>query len=129
MQDKAKNNFLKRIISGFFIGLGAILPGVSGGILALSLGIYRDMINAVSSFFKHMKINFLFLLPIAIGAGLGVLSASFAVEWLMNNWFIPVMFIFSGFVLGGVFPPLSKMEQNKALNGNISYAQFWEQRS
>ena len=54
-------------IKGFIMGIANIIPGVSGGTLAIILGIYEDFIGALSHFFKNFKKNIKFLLPIAIG--------------------------------------------------------------
>ena len=117
-----KSIFWKKLISGIFIGIGAILPGVSGGVLALAMGIYRDMINALNNFFKHMKLNFLFLLPIGIGGVIGVLSTSFTVEWLMNQWYVPAMFLFAGLVLGGAPTIYKSAVKNGLKPTNILWA-------
>lgn len=91
-----------RLLKGAIIGVAAILPGASGGVIAVSMGVYRPVIDAVVGFFKAVKRNVLFLLPLGIGGVIGVFATSRLVEWLMLNWKMPVMYALIGLVLGGV---------------------------
>ncbi|MDD4797632.1 MAG: DUF368 domain-containing protein [Eubacteriales bacterium] len=93
---------LKKIIAGVLIGMGAILPGVSGGVMAVSMGLYEGMIQAVSNFFKKPKQNFLFLLPIGIGGVVGVLITTGVLEWSLTHYENQVIFLFMGFVVGSI---------------------------
>ena len=52
------------ILKGIIIGIGKIIPGVSGSMLAISMGIYQKMIDSVNNFFKDIKSNFLFFVVI-----------------------------------------------------------------
>ena len=52
------------VIKGIFIGAGAIVPGVSSGVLCVIFGIYEKLLDAVLNFFKDIKSNFKFLFPI-----------------------------------------------------------------
>ena len=54
------------MVKGFVLGIANIIPGVSGGTLALILGIYEDFIGAISHFFSNLKKNICFLIPIAL---------------------------------------------------------------
>ena len=97
-----KDSFWVRIIKGFIIGVAGIVPGASGGVLAVSIGVYRPVLDAVNVFFKDIKRNFLFLLPLGIGGVVGLLSMSRVVEWLMLNYRVPFLYALIGMVLGGV---------------------------
>lgn len=100
--ERRRDSFWMRALKGFVIGVAAILPGASGGVLAVSMGVYRPVINAITGFFKAAKRNILFLLPLGLGAVVGFLGASRLVEWLITNYRTPVMFALIGLVLGGV---------------------------
>ncbi|MGI6578014.1 MAG: DUF368 domain-containing protein [Eubacteriales bacterium] len=102
MKKILRSDSFRRFLTGVLIGVGWILPGVSGGVIAVSLGIYSKMINAVGNFLRAKKQNFLYLLPIAVGACVGIFLISNVVEWLMSKWFNQVMFFFIGLVLGGI---------------------------
>lgn len=99
---KTNNGFLMRIIKGAIIGVTAILPGASGGVLAVAMGVYRPVIDAAVNFFKTPKKSILFLLPLGIGGAAGLLLMSRLVEWMMVNHETPVMYLLIGLVLGGV---------------------------
>ena len=90
------------IIKGFIMGIANIIPGVSGGTLALTLGIYEDFIQALSHFFKKLKENIKFLVPILIGIGLAILSMSRVIDYSYDHFPIPTTMFFMGLVIGGV---------------------------
>ena len=60
-------SILYRAICGVVLGIGGVLPGVSGGILAISLGIYEKMLHAIGTLFHNFKQNVRYLLPLGIG--------------------------------------------------------------
>ena len=94
--------FLLHLAVGAVIGIGGVLPGVSGGVMAVSLGIYKPMIDALAGFFKSPRKNCLFLLPIGIGAVVGFLLGAVALSGLMERWYTQVMWLFLGLVAGGI---------------------------
>lgn len=97
-----QHNFLKRFIAGLVIGVGAILPGVSGGIMAVAMGLYRKMLDSIYTFFKAPKKNGLFLLPLAIGAAVGLMGTSLFLEPMLERYNTQMMYLFIGLVAGGV---------------------------
>lgn len=99
---KKQNTFLFRLFKGFIIGIAAILPGASGGVLAVAMGIYKPTLDALANIIKSFKASVRFLLPLGLGALIGLLSASQIVEYLMLNFREPTMFALIGLVLGGV---------------------------
>ncbi|MCR5809499.1 MAG: DUF368 domain-containing protein [Clostridiales bacterium] len=96
------DSFFKKLIAGFMIGVGAIIPGFSGGILAVSMGLYKPTIDAVTGFFKAPKKNFRFLLPLAIGGGIGFLLFMFLLDWLFGDFRTAVICVFVGLVIGSM---------------------------
>ena len=60
-------SFLKEVLRGIAIGVANIIPGVSGGTMMVSMGIYGDVIGAVTGMPKHFWKSVKFLLPYAIG--------------------------------------------------------------
>ena len=62
------------LVKGMAIGVAMIIPGVSGGTLAVLLGIYDKMIDSINNLFKHPKKSISVLLPILLGAGLGFIA-------------------------------------------------------
>ncbi len=71
INDRAPGLMLMRVLQGALIGGGAILPGVSGGVLAVVFGIYRPMMAFLSSPFKELRKNLWLFIPVIIGVALG----------------------------------------------------------
>lgn len=107
------------IAKGFIMGIANIIPGVSGGTLALTLGIYEEFIGAISHFFKSFKKNIKFLIPIALGMILAILSLSRVIDYSYKNYPIPTSLFFVGLVLGGI-PLLSSKVKGKQEGKKIS---------
>lgn len=84
------------------MGAAGMIPGASGGMLAVAFGIYRRAIDAVAGLLNNFRKNFLFLLPYGIGICIGVFLTAHALEWLLINWRTPLMYLLIGLVLGGV---------------------------
>lgn len=105
---------LLTIMKGFIIGSSMSVPGVSGGTMAILLGIYDRMISSVSHFFKDMKNNFWFLFKCCVGAVIGIGSLAFLIKWLLELFPIPVSFFFLGAVVGGI-PALYKKTKESPL--------------
>lgn len=106
------------IAKGFVIGLANIIPGVSGGTLALILGIYEKLLNAISSIFKKFKENFVFLLLVGIGLVAAVLLGSIGIEAALENYKIATTLFFIGLIVGGM-PILFKKVKGKINYKNI----------
>ena len=98
---KIKENIILGV-KGFIMGIANIIPGVSGGTLALKLGIYERFIGAISHFFSNLKENIKFLLPIAIGLCLAILSMSRVIDYSYEHFPIPTTLFFVGLVIGGI---------------------------
>ena len=115
-----KNNLLL-VIKGFIMGLANIIPGVSGGTLALILGIYEKFINAISHFFQNFKENLCFIIPVAIGMVLAILSMSRVIDYSYNHYPIPTTMFFMGLVIGGIPLLASKVKGKKESRKISSY--------
>ena len=90
------------VIKGFFIGIANIIPGVSGGTIALILGVYEKIINVISHFTKDIRKNLSFIIPIIIGIVLSILILSGVISYSYKVYPIIVTMFFMGLVLGGV---------------------------
>ena len=102
IQPNGTANIWQSVVAGFMIGIGGILPGVSGGILAVSFGLYRPMLDAVANLFKDTKKSLLFLLPIGAGAALGFFLGSVALHRIIQSYYNEIMYLFVGLVVGGI---------------------------
>lgn len=95
-------NFLFDIIKGMLIGVANIIPGVSGGTMMVSMGVYEKIIGVVNNLFKDMKKSIITLLPLGIGMLLGVAVFSFIIPWCLEVYPLPTCLCFIGLILGGI---------------------------
>lgn len=100
-------DWLLRVLKGALIGTGAILPGISGGVLSVVLGIYRPLMAFLAHPFQTFKRNASFLLPVIVGFALGVIVLARAVDWLFRTSPTPAIWLFIGLVVG-TLPALFK---------------------
>jgi putative membrane protein len=94
-----------RLIKGIIVGIGFILPGLSGGVLAVILGIYDRIIMFLSNLRKNFIQNVLYFIPVVIGGAIGIVLFSILVEKAFGNYAAQFICLFVGFV-GGTFPSL-----------------------
>lgn len=90
------------ILKGIIIGIGKIIPGVSGSMLAISMGIYQRLIDSVNNFFKNPKDNFKFLLKIGIGVIISIVFFSNIILECLNRFYLITMFLFIGLIIGSL---------------------------
>ena len=92
--------FALRIIKGAVVGVGAILPGISGGVLSVVFGIYRPLMEFLAHPVREFKSKAWYFLPILIGFLLGILGLARVVDWLFRESPVPAVWLFSGLVVG-----------------------------
>lgn len=92
--------YLKSVLHGILIGIANAIPGVSGGTMAVILNIYDKIMYALSP--KNLKENLKFLIPLGIGAVLGVFILSNVIVGAMENYPMILNFCFIGLVLGSL---------------------------
>ena len=97
-------NKLFEIIKGMFIGLANIIPGVSGGTMAVIFKIYDRLINAIADIYKTPLKSLKSLIYILIGMGLGVILGVFGISYGYEKVPFITVFIFVGLILGGLNP-------------------------
>lgn len=114
--------FWHHVFAGVLIGTGCVLPGVSGGVMAVSFGLYRPMLDAVLGFFRNAKRSFLFLLPIALGGSVGFLIAAKGLGFAMARFETPMLFLFAGFIIGGIPDLLREADQGRAFRPRCLWA-------
>lgn len=112
-------NFVKDLLKGIIIGIANIIPGVSGGTLAVTMGIYDKIISAVTHLFQTPKKSILTLFPYGIGAVVGIIGLSFSIEWLFLNYPLQTNLFFIGLILGSV-PMLYQNVKGKKFNVGYS---------
>ena len=90
------------ILRGIVIGIANIIPGVSGGTMAVSMGIYDKLIGAVTGLFKHFKESIRLLIPLGIGMGIGIVGFGFLLEYLLEYHVLATCLTFVGLIVGGL---------------------------
>lgn len=94
--------FVMDIIRGILIGVANVIPGVSGGTMAVSLGVYDRLISALTSLFKNFKKSMETIVPILIGGAIGIVGFAFLVEYLFAEFPLATCLTFTGLILGGL---------------------------
>lgn len=107
--------FIKDILRGVLIGIANAIPGVSGGTMMVSMGIYDKIISSVTNIFHQFKKSVITLIPYGIGMGLGIVGLSFVIDYLFANYPIPTALLFIGLILGGLPLMLGKVK-GKCMN-------------
>lgn len=93
-------NFFIDAAKGAAIGVAMIIPGVSGGTLAVLLNVYDKLIGAISGILKDFKNSIKILVPIFLGAVLAVVAAYFPLKYALKYAPFPTVMLFAGLMLG-----------------------------
>ncbi len=91
---------VKTFFKGIIVGIGGVSPGLSGSVLLIIFGLYRKTLDALSGFFKDVRGNLRFLLPLVLGMVAGVLMFSKLINFFINRYEMPTSFCFLGLILG-----------------------------
>ncbi len=108
---------IKNILKGIVMGTANIIPGVSGGTMAVSMGIYDKMIHSVTHLFKELKESLKFLIPIAIGMGIALVGLSFVIEPAFEHFPLQTNCLFIGLIVGGL-PAVCKKVKGKGIKAS-----------
>lgn len=104
-EELMKNSIFKYIFlffKGILVGFGAIMPGISGGTLCVSFGMYTPLLNVMSHPVKAIRTDGLKLLFFILGAGVGFIGLSGLAGWLMSVNSTVVILVFIGFIIGTI---------------------------
>ena len=94
-------NSVKNFLKGVAISISQIVPGISGGTIAMILGVYDKLLHAVNNILKDFRNQYKLLLEVGIGAVVGIFLFSNIVKTLFGSYPIPVGYLFIGVILGG----------------------------
>lgn len=97
--------FLFDIFKGALIGLGAVLPGISGGVLCVIFGIYKPIMELLSHPFKNFKTHVVKLLPVIMGVGIGFVGIAKLLAFFLNKYPDASVCLFVG-LISGMLPSL-----------------------
>ncbi len=114
-------NNIYLFISGIFVGSGVVLPGVSGSVIAIIMGIYDYIIFTLNNVKLNFKEKFLKLLPLLIGISFGVIVFGNILLILYDKFQYEMMYIFMGLILGEIPLLVSKVKKEKGEEINKKY--------
>lgn len=98
---------LLHILQGALIGLGAVLPGISGGVLSVIFGIYKPVMELLANPFGRFKTHVPRLLPYVVGGAIGFLGIANLLAYVLNKYPAPSVCLFIGLITG-MLPSLWK---------------------
>lgn len=103
------------VLRGMVIGLANVIPGVSGGTMMVSMGIYNKLIYSINHLFKKFKECFRILLPYLIGMALAIILGSVALKVAFEKYPLPTNTLFIGLILGSL-PIIIKQTRGAKIN-------------
>ena len=92
---------MKLILKGFIIGLGKIMPGVSGAMLAITLNEYNKIIESIANLRNNPIVNTKYLSKLGIGIILAIILGSKIILKCLNKYYFSTMLLFVGIICGG----------------------------
>ncbi len=119
---KKRTRLLESVIlflKGIVVGVANIIPGVSGGTIAVIVGVFDRLVEAVNTLFKKFKSNMLFLIPLGLGAAAGIVGLSRLIGFCLEEYPIQTNFFFVGLVAGSI-PLIYKKAAHRNGNGEES---------
>lgn len=117
---------VKKILRGMIIGVANVIPGVSGGTMMVSMGIYDTIILCITHLFSQFKKSVKTLLPYLLGMLLGIFALASLLGFLFDHYPLPTNTAFIGLILGGLSPLMRKIERKKINFGCvIAFAAFF----
>lgn len=110
------------VFKGILIGAGAILPGISSGVLCVIMGIYEKLLDSVLNFFKDIKNNVKYLFPIVLGGIIGIILFSNLLNYFFYQFPIQTKSIFIGLIIGTIPELIQEVNKKEKYNRkNIIY--------
>lgn len=113
--------FMIKVLQGALIGLGSVLPGISGGVLSVIFGIYKTIMEFLADPFRRLKTHGPKLFPVILGAMIGFLGVANILAVLLEKYPAPSVCLFVG-LIGGMLPSLFREagEQGRNKSSYIS---------
>lgn len=108
-------NYLVKIIQGALIGAGGVLPGVSGGVLAVLFGVYKPLMRLLAHPFKELKRSIIELWPILVGFAIGYVGIAKLLSAVLERYQTQSLAVFVGMAIG-IMPSLLREAGEKGRN-------------
>lgn len=100
-------------IKGLIIGIGKVMPGVSGALLAINFKVYDRLVESLVNFFSDWKKNLRFLLELGSGIIIAIILFSNGIRYLLNNYNFLMMMLFMGLIGGGSYNYIRSVNYEK----------------
>ena len=109
------------LLKGFIIGIGKIIPGVSGSVLAITLGVYDKSVEYINNFKHNKKESLKYLLPLGIGIIISIIIFSKIITILLDKYYQITMLFFIGLIIGGLPEIIKKVKKTLAFFRMVVY--------
>lgn len=110
---------IKNLLKGMVIGIANIIPGVSGGTMAVSMGIYDKLIHCLTHLFSEFKENLKFVIPIGIGVVIALAGLPFVITPAFEHFPLQTNALFIGLIVGGLPAVWKKVKGNSVRISHI----------
>ena len=112
--------FLLKVLQGALIGLGAVLPGISGGVLSVVFGVYRPIMELLAEPSHKWRTHLKVLFPYMIGSAVGFIGVANVLSYILKTYPVPSVCVFAGLICG-MLPSLWREAGKQGRNGkNVS---------
>ena len=112
--------WFKSFFAGAAVGVASSIPGVSGGTVAVILGIFKKIVDSIGNLFKNFLKSFLTLLPIILGIIVAVIPCIFLFDWAFENFVFGIVSLFAGLIVGSFPGILDEVKGEKVTPGCIT---------
>lgn len=114
-----EKGWLHRFSSGFLIGLGIVVPGISGGLIAMILGVYEPIIEIMAKPWENWRTNLKLLIPIILGAVGCLFLFGRALEYLFKSYPLLTLYFFFGLIIGSLPVAIKTANREGFISSNI----------
>jgi putative membrane protein len=111
--------FIRNFLNGLAFGITETIPGVSGGTIAIVLGFYFELIEAINHFTEDIRKYLKFAIPLILGLVTGLLLFSSLIHYLLTNFSFPTMLFFIGLIMG-IIPIIFSKVKEPGINLKLS---------
>ncbi|MBR1884050.1 MAG: DUF368 domain-containing protein [Clostridia bacterium] len=112
-------NKIIEVFKGAVMGIANVIPGLSGGTIAVAMGIYEKLINALSDILKHPLKVIKDVWLIVLGILIGIVFSVVGISYLLEHHEVPSTMLFVGFILGSLPIIIKEVENKKVTRSNI----------
>lgn len=108
--------YIKLALQGFIVGIGKIIPGVSGAVFAMLFGVYEKALKIISNPKKELKGNILFMSVLGLSVLSAIIFGSNIINKCLDNYYVQTMFLFIGMMVAGIKSLFENVKGKKISN-------------